>query len=112
MKIHGVNPYVLVSATRASQLKPNWRKPMPVLIRIDGKPEEPSHINMMPIGEGSFRLYLNGVIRKASGTGVGDRVEVEVRFDAKYRSGRAHPMPAWFRTALKKNPAASKNWER
>lgn len=111
IKIHGVNPYVLVSAQRASELKPGWRKPIPVLVRINGKPEQPAPINMMPIGDGSFRLYLNGVIRNASGTGVGDRVEVEVRFDAKYRSGPAHPMPSWFRTALKKNPVASKNWE-
>lgn len=111
IKIHGVNPYVLVSAKRASELKPNWRRPMPVLVRINGKPEQFSPINMMPIGDGSFRLYLNGVIRKASGTGVGDRVDVEVRFDAKYKSGPAHPMPAWFRTALKKNPLASKNWD-
>jgi len=123
--IHGVNPYVLVSAKRASELKPNWRKPMPVLVRINGKPEEPhstpslrsvaqgklSPINMMPIGDGSFRLYLNGNVRKASDTGVGDRVEVEVRFDAKYRSGPAHPMPSWFRAALRKNPVARKNWE-
>jgi hypothetical protein len=111
IKIHGVNPYVLVSAKRASQLKPNWRKPMPVLVRINGKPEDPSPINMMPVGDGSFRLYLNGVIRKASGTGVGDRVRVEVRFDAKYRGGPMHPMPAWFRTALAKNPPAKKHWE-
>lgn len=68
-------------------------------------------LNMMPIGDGGFRLYLNGKVRKASGTGVGDRVEVELRFDVKYRSGPAHPMPAWFRAALKKNPVARKNWE-
>jgi len=111
MKIHGVNPYVLVSAKRASELKSGWRKPMPVLVRINGKPEEASPINMMPTGDGCFRLYLNGKVRKASGTGVGDRVEVEVRFDAKYRSGPAHPMPVWFRAALRKNPAARKNWE-
>jgi Bacteriocin-protection, YdeI or OmpD-Associated/Domain of unknown function (DUF1905) len=111
IKIHGVNPYVLVSAKCASELKPGWRKPMPVLVRLNGKPDEPSPINMMPIGDGSFRLYLNGKVRKASGTGVGDRVEVEVRFDAKYRSGPAHPMPAWFRAALRKNPVARKNWE-
>ena len=111
MKILGVNPYVLVSAKRASQLKPAWRKPMPVLIRINGKPESLWPISMMPIGDGSFRLYLNGVIRNASGTGVGDRVEVEVRFDAEYRSGPAHPMPVWFREALKENPVARTNWE-
>src|SRR5215470_15540764 len=111
IKILGVNPYVLVSAKRASKLKPNWRKPMPVLVRINRQPKQASRINMMPIGDGSFRLYLNGVIRKASGSGVGDRVEVEVRFDANYRSGPAHPMPAWFRAALRKGPLAGKNWE-
>ena len=111
IKIHGVNPYVLVSATRAAKLKPHWRKPMPVLVRIDGKPEEPWSINMMPVGDGSFRLYLHEKVRKASSTGVGDRVEVEVRFDAEYRGGPAHPMPASLRTALKKNPLARQNWE-
>src|SRR5215470_17914173 len=111
IKIHGVNPYVLVSAKRASHLKPNWHKPMPVLVRINGKPEQSPPINMMPVGDGSFRLYLNGKVRKASGTGVGDRVEVQVRFDAKYRSGPMHPMPAWFRAALAKKPTAKRNWD-
>ena len=111
IKILGVNPYLLVSAKRASELKPGWRKPMPVLVRINRKPEEASAINMMPVGDGSFRLYLNGKVRKASGTGVGDRVAAEVRFDAKYKSGPAHPRPAWFRAALRKNPVARKNWE-
>jgi hypothetical protein len=110
IKIHGVNPYVFVGAKLASNLKPGWRRPMPVLVRINGKPEEASHINMMPIGDGSFRLYLNGVIRKSSTTCVGDRVRVEVRFDAKYRGGPMHPMPAWFRAALAKNPTAKENW--
>ena len=85
MKIHGVNPYVLVSAERASELKPGWRKPVPVLVRINGKPEEPWSINMMPVGDGSFRLYLHGAVRKASGSGVGDRVRVEVRLDSAYK---------------------------
>jgi hypothetical protein len=111
IKIHGVNPYVLVNAKRASALKPGWRKPMPVLVRINGKPEQASPINMMPVGDGSFRLYLNSEIGKASGTCVGDRVEVEALFDAKYRSGPAHRMPAWFRTALRSNPVAQKNWQ-
>lgn len=111
IKIHGINPYVLVSAKRAAELKAGWRKPMPVLVQINGKPDDPWPINMMPVGNGSFRLYLHETVRKASNTGVGDRVEVEVRFDAKYKSGPAHPMPAWFRDALKKNPIAKKNWE-
>jgi Domain of unknown function (DUF1905) len=108
IKIHGVNPYVLVNAKRASALKPGWRKPMPVLVRINGKPEQASPINMMPVGDGSFRLYLNSEIRKASGTCVGDRVEVEALFDAKYRSGPAHRMPAWFRTGLEEQPSRAK----
>ena len=111
MKIHGVNPYVLVSAERASKLQPNWRKPMPVLVQINGQPQEPWPINMMPIGDGSFRLYLHEKVRKSSSTGVGDRVEVEVRFDSKYKGGPAHPMPVWFRAALSKNSVARKNWE-
>jgi Bacteriocin-protection, YdeI or OmpD-Associated/Domain of unknown function (DUF1905) len=112
IKIHGVNPYVLVSAKRASQLKPGWRKPMPVLVQMNGKPEKPWPINMMPVGDGSFRLYLHGSVRKASGTGVGDRVSVEVSFDGKYKGGPAHPMPQWFRAALTKNPRAKQNWRK
>ena len=65
---------------------------------------------MMPVGDGSFRLYLHCGVRKASDTRVGDRVRVEVRFDDKYRGGPMHPMPAWFRTALAKNPIAKQNW--
>ena len=110
MKIHGVNPYVLVRAKGASELKPGWRKPMPVLVRINGKPEEASPINMMPIGDGSFRLYLNGEVRKASSTGVGDRVKVEISFDSAYKGGPS-PMPVWFGAALRKNPLARKNWD-
>jgi|SRR5579884_441922 len=111
IKIHGINPYVLVNAKRASQLKQGWRKPMPVLVRVNGKPDEPWPINMMPVGNGSFRLYLHETVRKASGTGVGDRVKVEVRFDPKYRRGPVHRMPVWFGSALKKNPVARKNWD-
>jgi hypothetical protein len=111
MKIYAVNPYVLVSAERASKLKRRWRKPMPVLVRINSRPETPWRINMMPIGDGSFRLYLHGEVRKASHTRVGDRVKIEVRFDARYKRGPSHAMPAWFRTALRKSPSAKKNWD-
>ena len=111
IKIHGINPYVSVSARRASQLKHGWHKTMPVLVQVNGKPDEPWPINMMPVGDGSFRLYLHGKVRKASGTDVGDRVNVELRFDSAYKSGPAHPMPTWFRAALEKNPVAKKNWQ-
>lgn len=64
----------------------------------------------MPAGDGSFRLYLNGIVRQASGTRVGDRVAVELSADAGYRSGPAHPMPAALRKGLAGSRAASIAW--
>ncbi len=111
IKIRGINPFVLVSASRVNAIKSGWRKPLPVLVRINGKPEDPWHINMMPVGDGSFYLYLSGDIRKASGTAVGDRVRVEVDFDATYKNGPQHPMPVWFKQALAGNQQAMMNWK-
>jgi hypothetical protein len=110
IEIRGVNPFILVSAPRANGIKPGWRKPLPVLVRINGKPAKAGRINMMPVGNGSFYLYLHGDIRKASRTEVGDRVRVEINFDASYRNGPQHPMPRWFKQALAVNPQAKKNW--
>src|SRR5581483_3525268 len=59
-----------------------------------------------------FRLYLHGRVRKASGTAVGDRVQVEVQFDSGYKNGPEHSMPAWFRNALRENAVANKNWKK
>ena len=81
IEIFNGNPYVYVSAARAKAIKPGWRKPLPVLVRINGKPAEAWRINMMPVGDGGFYLYLHGDVRKASGTAVGDRVRVEIEFD-------------------------------
>lgn len=111
MRIRGANPYVLVSARRAAQLKPGWRRPMPVRVRIDGRPDPPWRINMMPTGTGAFYLYLHGGVRKASGTGVGDRVTVELAFDTAYRNGPMHPMPKWFAAALKADAKARRAWD-
>lgn len=112
MKIYEGNPYVHVSTVRAKTIKPGWRKPLPVLIRINGHPRKaPWRINMMPMGTGAFYLYLHGDVRRASKTKVGDRVRVEVEFDSAYRNGPMHPMPAWFRGPLAKNPRAKKGWD-
>ncbi|MGB7157322.1 MAG: YdeI/OmpD-associated family protein [Tepidisphaeraceae bacterium] len=111
IKIRDGNPYVLVSAARANALKLGWRKPLPVRVRIDGKPASAWRINMMPAGDGSFYLYLHGDVRKASGTAVGDRVRVEIEFDARYRNGPQHPMARWFKQPLAANPEAMKNWK-
>ncbi len=111
IKIRGINPYVLVSARRAKAIKPGWRKPLPVCVRINGKPEKPWRINMMPAGDGSFYLYLHGKVRKASATTVGDRVRVEITFDANYRGGPPQRLPPWFKQALAETPKALTNWK-
>jgi hypothetical protein len=110
IKILGVNPYVFVSAARARSIRPAWRKPMPVLIRINGMLKKPWRINMMPKGDGSFYLYLHGNVRKASGAKIGDKVEVEIEFDTKYRNGPMHPMPASFQSRLNEDPNARRAW--
>lgn len=110
LRIRGVNPYLLVSGPRAAAVKPGWRRPLPVLVRINDRPEVAWRINLMPAGDGSFYLYLHGDVRKASGAKVGDRVRVEIAFDKAYRGGPEQPAPRWFRKALAGDPRALKNW--
>lgn len=45
-----------------------------------------------------------------TGTKLGDRVNVELQFDADYRSGQQHAMPAEIEAALKKRKRAASNW--
>lgn len=107
--IRGINPYVLVRREQAARLKPDWRKPMPVRIRVNGQPDVPWRINMMPAGGGDSFLYLHGQVRKASGANVGDTVSVMVEFDDAYRGGPTEPMPTWFGDALRRNAIARDN---
>lgn len=111
MDIRDGNPFIDVSPARASKIRARWRKPMPVRIRINGKPEAGWKINMMPRGDGGFYLYLHGDVRKASKTGVGDKVTVDVEFDKDYRPGPMHPMPTWFEEALDTDPKARQAWD-
>ena len=108
IEVRGVNPFVLVSARRAGAIKPGWSKPLPVRVSLNGKPARAWRINLMPVGNGSFYLYLHGEVRKASGAAVGDRVRVEIEFDAAYRGGPQHPMPRWFQRAPRRQPACPK----
>jgi hypothetical protein len=112
IKIRGINPYVDVTADQASSIQPNWRRPMPVLVRVNGKPPTPWHINMMPAGTGGFYLYLHNDVRQVSGTKVGDIVTVTVWFDEEYRNGPLHPMPDWFQKALNQSQVATTNWNK
>ncbi|HSW80563.1 MAG TPA: YdeI/OmpD-associated family protein [Candidatus Saccharimonadales bacterium] len=111
MQIRGINPYVLVTKSFAKKLKAGWRKPMPVLVNVNGKPDEPWHINMMPVGNGDFYLYLHGDVRKVSDTKVGDEVTIELEFNDNYKNGPQHEMPSKLVLALKKNPIAQANWD-
>jgi hypothetical protein len=112
IQITGLNPYLHVNAARARTLQSGWRRPMPVLIRINGAPRsQPWRTNMMPVGDGAFLLYLQNTVRQASGTKVGDTVRAEVRFDTEYRNGPQHPMPAWFKRPLRGNRKAWATWQ-
>jgi hypothetical protein len=110
IRIRDINPYLRVSAHQATALKPAWKRPMPVLVTINGQPSPPARVNLMPAGDGTFYLYLNGPIRAASATAVGDRVTASVSFDASYRGGPTHPMPASLRRALALRPKAKQAW--
>jgi len=72
------DPFVASSSTPAEALTPGWRRPLPVLVRINDRPEVPWRIDLMLAGNGDFCLYLHEIARKASGTFVGDRVAVEL----------------------------------
>jgi hypothetical protein len=111
IEIRGINPYLLVNAKLAQQLQPGWRKPLPVRVTINGEPRSPARINLMPVGDGSFYLYLNGPLREASGTAVGDRVTARVSFDASYRGGPTHAVPRSLELGLRARPKLARAWE-
>lgn len=112
IRILGVNPYVKVSALRARRLRPDWRRPMPVRVRINGHPDRiPWKINLMPAGNGTFLLYLHGTVRSAAKVGVGDRVEVQVQFDRAYRPGPSQFQPRALTAALARDAKARAGWK-
>jgi hypothetical protein len=111
VNLRGVNPYVLVRADRASRLRPGWRRPMPVLVWINGAPRTPWRLNLVPEGDGSFLLYLNGVVRKATQTAVGDTVDVAAEFDVEYRGGPIHPMPTELAAGFLRSSRVREAWD-
>jgi hypothetical protein len=111
IKLDGINPYVMVSAARARRIQRDWKRPMPVLLQVNGKPDPPWRVNMMPVGEGRFHLHLAGAVRKACGVQVGDRVTISARFDETYRSGPQHEVPHELAAGLGGDAAARSRWE-
>lgn len=112
IEINKVNPYVAIGEEAMTRIRAGWRKPLPVIIRINGLPKAGWKINLMPVGDGSFYLYLNGVIRTESATKVGDLVSIEIEEDENYKNGPIHPVPDWFSTALDQNKKAMISWNR
>ena len=110
VQIVGVNPYVLVNDEQVQALMPGWRRPMPVLVKLNGTPDTPWRTNMMPTGNGEFYLYLHGGMRKAGRVKVDDVVQVSLRFDDAYRNGPLHDSPEWFQETLAESPRATENW--
>lgn len=85
---------------------------MPVRFRLHARPEREWRVNLVPAGDGWFLLYLNGTVRRATTTKVGDAVAVAAAFDDDYRRGPAHPMPAELRRGLVRGTPAARNWQR
>lgn len=110
--IAGVNPYVIVSAEQAATLRAGWRRPMPVRVRLNDGPAHAWRTNIMPNGDGSFRLYLHGAMRRAAVAEVGDVVTVELTVDPDYESHPDHREPEWLRSALAADRVALSNWKR
>jgi hypothetical protein len=111
IEIRGINLFVRVSKAQAAQLRPNWRKPLPVRLQVNGQPDRPWRTNLVPSGDGEFCLYLPGVVRQASHSGLGDTVAVRLNFDDAYRGGPAGALPPSFSQALAENPSAPQSWD-
>lgn len=59
--------------------------------------------NLVPLGSGNYRLYLNGVMLKATGWKVGDTVTIKLRHDPK---PRVEPVPKALIEAFSSHPKA------
>lgn len=57
---------------------------------------------------GAWRLYINGIMLKDSGTALGERIEVEIEFDPRPRDV---PMNVELAAALKANKTAKRAFE-
>ena len=103
IKIAGINPYILVDRTEAVAIFAGWKRPLPVYYRLNGG-KNVWRINLMPMGDGAFYLYLDSKVRYATDTKVGDTVDYEVWFDAEYQGGPQHKLPPALIAALKASP--------
>ncbi len=98
----GIDPYVLLPEKVLSRLFRDAgrdRGSIPVEGEIDGH----AYTKYLVKYRGQWRLYLNGVTRKAAGKEVGDTVRVSIAFDP---ASRTTAMPAKLLKALRENRKA------
>lgn len=96
-----INPCVVVPERIAAVLRAESGKnqSIPVQASLQGKPFKANLVRY----RGAWRLYLNGIMRKAAGVAVGDKVSVTLKFDPL---PRRLPVPPAFSKALKAKPRA------
>lgn len=95
--------FIEISQRQAAQINPGTRVSFRVKGSIDG--HEIQKTSILPVGEGSFILPINGTIRKAIGKAMGDKVQVSLALDE-----RALTLSPIFMTCLKDDPPALKHF--
>jgi uncharacterized protein YdeI (YjbR/CyaY-like superfamily) len=106
--IIGVNPYVYVPDEVLLGIFKQAGKEkgtIPIKGKINGK----NFIQTLVKYQGEWRLYINGIMRKAAKADVGDKVQVEILFDPSSRVESINPM---FKIALEKNKKAKEEFEK
>jgi hypothetical protein len=78
---------------------------VPVVVTVAGRT---MRTTLMAAGGGSYRLFLDGPIRKAAGVDAGDPVGITLRLDTASREPALAPDLA---EALRRSPAAKKEFE-
>src|SRR5438128_2645186 len=93
-----INPCVAVPQDISSGFE--MKGYIPVALDLD----KTKHLaNLVPIGSGNYRLYLNGVMLKATGWKVGEKVHIKLRYDP---NPRVEPFPMALIEAFRLHPQA------
>jgi len=103
----GINPYVVPPKEVLEELFEQAGRdkgPLPVKGKLNHHPFRQTLVKY----SGKWRLYLNTPMRKATGTDVGDRVEVTIEFDP---IERVTAMPPKLQAALSKSKKALRIFE-
>ena len=102
--ITGMNPYVDIPEEISKAFAKKGY--IPVRGLFEGAPYQ---ANLVPIGGGRHRLFLNKPMRKAAGLDVGSRATFTIEID---HQPVTYPMRPEFARALEQNPEAHEAFER